>query len=143
MKKILIALCLIVITGFSTLSFAETNQDSKVTASISEIASQGGAIYSTKEYQDQLEATNNRIDAYINKKFPVPTADQSASGGDVIIMSSGGKTLSVPLYKQELSYWCGPASTQMTVKYVKGVKYSQTTLAAKLAPIHPAHTSIK
>ena len=40
------------------------------------------------------------------------------------------KFLSVPVFRQETKYWCGPASVQMIVKYKTGKKVSQSTLAS-------------
>ena len=40
------------------------------------------------------------------------------------------KFLSVPVFRQETKYWCGPASVQMIVKYQTGKKVSQSTLAS-------------
>lgn len=36
----------------------------------------------------------------------------------------------VPTYKQENGYYCGPASLQMTLKHITGTKYSQSSLAS-------------
>ncbi|MDD4402401.1 MAG: C39 family peptidase [Desulfitobacteriaceae bacterium] len=41
------------------------------------------------------------------------------------------RVLNVPTYKQEKSYWCGPACLQMVIKYVTGSKISQETLATE------------
>ncbi|MBN2286387.1 MAG: C39 family peptidase [Tissierellales bacterium] len=46
--------------------------------------------------------------------------------------SGGSGALSVPVYEQEYDYYCGPASVQMVVKYEKGIKYSQDTLASDM-----------
>lgn len=35
----------------------------------------------------------------------------------------------VPTYKQENGYYCGPASLQMTLKHITGTKFTQTELA--------------
>lgn len=41
------------------------------------------------------------------------------------------RVLNVPTYKQEKSYWCGPACLQMVIKYVTGSTISQATLASE------------
>lgn len=41
------------------------------------------------------------------------------------------RVLNVPTYKQEKSYWCGPACLQMVIKYVTGSLISQATLASE------------
>ena len=46
--------------------------------------------------------------------------------------SSSSNYLSVPLYKQETTYYCGPASAKMVISYVTGTSYSQSTLAASM-----------
>lgn len=40
------------------------------------------------------------------------------------LRSSGGKTLSTPLYRQPDEFTCGPTCMQMILKYVTGVKYN-------------------
>ncbi|MFR6247183.1 MAG: C39 family peptidase [Romboutsia timonensis] len=43
-----------------------------------------------------------------------------------------GVTKSVPYYKQETSYYCGPATTKQTLQYVKGSSPTQKTIANSL-----------
>lgn len=64
---------------------------------------------------EQVNGTNQKIDAYIAMK---QNTRSSSSNG-----------LAVPLYQQELTYYCGPACVQMAVSYITGTKYSQSTLA--------------
>lgn len=46
-----------------------------------------------------------------------------------IISSVTSKVLSVPYYKQETGYYCGPATTKQTLQFVKGSSPSQSTIA--------------
>jgi len=41
-------------------------------------------------------------------------------------------SLSVPYYKQEKSYWCGPATTKQTIQLIKGSSSSQTSIASAI-----------
>ena len=50
--------------------------------------------------------------------------------------SSGSETLSVPLYKQENNYYCGPASVQMVLKY-----FGYTATQSKLGSIMNTNSS--
>lgn len=63
----------------------------------------------------EIEEVNKRIDEYFANK--ISPASSSSNG------------LSVPLYKQDNSYYCGPASVQMAVKYITGITYQQSVLA--------------
>lgn len=41
-------------------------------------------------------------------------------------------TLNVPAYKQETSYWCGPATTKQTMQFLTGSSNSQSSIASSL-----------
>ncbi|MGF9977338.1 C39 family peptidase [Viridibacillus arvi] len=42
------------------------------------------------------------------------------------------KLLAVPSYKQETSYWCGPATTKQVLSFINGSAGTQTTIAKDL-----------
>lgn len=126
MKRYFIAISLVLIMSFSTVSFADNSVNSTITDT-NESVLQGGDIYYTEDYQNQIKDTNEKIDKYLKNKN---INNNSSLFNNIGIMSSGSNSLSVPLYLQEQYYYCGPASTQMVLKYVTGVKYSQSTLAS-------------
>ncbi|NLV86415.1 MAG: hypothetical protein GX025_04280 [Clostridiales bacterium] len=71
--------------------------------------------YYTSEYQAELALTKERAEQYVAQ----PSMLRSGMAG----------SLAVPLYKQETTFYCGPASIQMTLKYANGTKYSQSSIA--------------
>lgn len=66
--------------------------------------------------KEAVEELNEAIDLYIETK----SATRSTSG----------KNLSVTLYQQNNTYYCGPACVQMAIKYLTGTLYSQSTLGS-------------
>ena len=69
--------------------------------------------------QAEVDAVNTQIDEFMNNA--------------VVPYSNSSNGLSVPLYQQANSYYCGPASVQMVVKYITGVYIQQSTLASSRA----------
>ncbi len=86
--------------------------------------------YYDADYQKEIQETNQKVDAYFNQKFK--NGKISSVDGKIIPMSGSAKYLSVTLRKQENSYYCGPASTQMALQYVTGTLYSQSSLATDM-----------
>lgn len=72
------------------------------------------------ERLEEIAETNEKIDNYISQKFASPAR------------SSSSNYLNVPLYQQINSYYCGPASVQMVVKYCTNSLISQSTLASSM-----------
>lgn len=68
--------------------------------------------------QAEVDAVNTQIDEFMNNA--------------VVPYSNSSNGLSVPLYQQANSYYCGPASVQMVVKYITGVYIQQSTLASSM-----------
>lgn len=68
--------------------------------------------------QAEVDAVNTQIDEFMNNA--------------VVPYSNSSNGLSVPVYQQANSYYCGPASVQMVVKYITGVYIQQSTLASSM-----------
>ncbi len=66
----------------------------------------------------RVQETNQKIDEYLQNKISP--------------CSSSSNYLSVPLYRQETTYYCGPASAKMVISYVTGTAYAQSTLASSM-----------
>ncbi|WP_247900336.1 C39 family peptidase [Paenibacillus pabuli] len=58
-------------------------------------------------------------------------AEQLASGISMFALGES-KTIAVPSYQQEKSYWCGPATTKQVLGFFNGSSSSQTTYAKEL-----------
>lgn len=105
---IMLNLILVVSIMWPTAIFADSDID--------ETLRQAPDIYS----EENIKETNilkSRVEEHNNKKL--------------MARIGGNKRLSVPLYKQENSYYCGPASAQMTLSYLYG-SVSQSTLARNM-----------
>lgn len=92
--------------------------------------------YYSKKHQDEIEKTNKNIDKYIKENF----ANEKSK--EISINAGATKNLSVPLYKQENDYYCGPASAQMLLKYVKGTLYTQTNLGTAMGTTRASGTLV-
>ncbi len=75
--------------------------------------------YFSQEYQNALREHNEEVSEYIEDK-------------NVNARVSSSKVLAVPLYQQELTYYCGPASVQMVLSYINNRSYSQDYLAGQM-----------
>lgn len=66
--------------------------------------------------------------AKLNRKIESmkPLANETAT------TRAGDKILNVPKYTQENGYYCIPACAQIVIQYVRGIKYSQSDLAASM-----------
>ncbi len=92
-------------------------------------------LYNKKMRIIELENQNN----ILNKE--IPTSDSKINlGADYsirgVVIDPGDdpqlpntKTISVPVFKQETNYWCGPATTKQVIHYIKGYSSSQGTYA--------------
>lgn len=47
-------------------------------------------------------------------------------------MATSTRTLNVPTYQQETSYWCGPANIKQVIQYINGSSQSQSTYASDM-----------
>jgi Peptidase_C39 like family len=52
--------------------------------------------------------------------------------GPTVIPGGTYRTLAVPSFEQQTSYWCGPATTKQVLHYLNGSSSSQSTIASGL-----------
>lgn len=102
----------IILTGF-IVSFAEEFEGDTIPAE------EHAPKLNSNEVQEEIEKQNKISEEYFNNK--------RTQG--IGILSSGSRRLSVPLRQQQNSYYCGPASVQMTILQLRGSSPSQQTLA--------------
>lgn len=55
---------------------------------------------------------------------------------------AGSRYLNVSAFKQDNSYFCGPASAQMVIHYLTSTKYSQSTLASSMGTTSASGTYV-
>lgn len=106
--KVIIAVLMFSVFVSSTVLASEEDGTSIGLDDVSE------KITETQEYKDWVYEFNRRASTRISPK----TGEQ--------------KTLNIIGRVQETSYWCGPASAQIVIRYLTGKYYSQSTLAASM-----------
>src|SRR5690606_25663425 len=84
----------------------------------------------------EQKATNMEV----NISTPI-TEEQIEKLSDNIMVTATTKTLNVPLYGQETSYYCGPASAQMIAKYY-GVSHTQNYIYGVMGGVAPNGLSV-
>lgn len=137
-KTISLVLVLAMSLAVSVPGFAAEKQSD---ISISAILEQAPSYYEAS-YQKEIQETNQKINDYLSKKNFFKVDKDLRINGEISPMSGSSKYLSVSLRKQENSYYCGPASTQMTLNYIKGILYSQSALATDMGTTSASGTYV-
>lgn len=70
--------------------------------------------------EEQLKNEQNRAKAQLEKQ------------NLVLPLSTGSRTINIPTYQQEKSYWCGPANIKQVIQYMTGSSSSQSTYASSM-----------
>jgi hypothetical protein len=73
----------------------------------------------------ELDAT---LDKYLNGNFN----DEIINTNSMYATANFSYKLSVPNYRQETSYWCGPANIKQVLQYINGSSLSQATYASSM-----------
>ncbi|MBU5428237.1 C39 family peptidase [Tissierella pigra] len=81
------------------------------------------------EVQEQIKSQNEVSEKYFNMKR---SQRLQKFYGNIQPYSYDSKRLNVPLRQQEETYYCGPASAQMTILYLQGQSPTQRTLASNM-----------
>lgn len=76
----------------------------------------------------QKAATKEQINDLLMKKAAIESSQSRAN----IAATYSASTISVTYYKQETSYYCGPATTKQTIQYMNGKSDTQSTIAKAL-----------
>ncbi|WP_425756047.1 C39 family peptidase [Ihubacter sp. rT4E-8] len=109
-KPVGVVLCVaLIINLFPGVIFAGTEKEDR-------ILKQAPQVY-TKKNMEETEILKENVQTYMKTIEPYEV--------------TGKKNLDVPLYKQSNNYYCGPASTRMTLKYL-GKDITQSALASQM-----------
>lgn len=115
MKKIFsLTLLIALIISMCLPTFAYTDLSCNTDTNSEYVKLHGGSI------EDQQKNEENRRKAQLeleNLVFP---------------LSTDSRTLSIPTYQQEKSYWCGPANIKQVIQYINGSSESQSTYASSM-----------
>ncbi|PHS29677.1 MAG: hypothetical protein COA82_12525 [Alkaliphilus sp.] len=106
MKKIIFALCSLIILSFTSIGLAGTsdlNNVNNFTHTISE---------------DEILENERRMEEHKNNMLQ--------------FNQSFFKSLSVPIFEQETSYYCGPATVKQTLQFINANSSSQSVYAGRL-----------
>lgn len=74
--------------------------------------------FNTPQKQTEIQEMNDIVNKYIEKSIKSNASDS--------------KRLNVPLFQQEETYYCGPASAKMVIHYIDGRSPSQSKLASNM-----------
>lgn len=117
-----------------------------VSMSISVFAAESGTVGPTDgDVITEKKSIDQQLSEYLARTDKTPEAKQAAlqkaelaksltNGTNILSHASRAtsKNLSMTFYSQSNSYYCGPATTQQTLKYLNGSSPSQSTLATEL-----------
>lgn len=122
----LFLLSFVIISMCTQLSFAQENLKEEVV--VDQVESEK-IYYGDKEERIRVQAPDYYTEEY--QQFIKDNIEHSEEQvyNRIVPMSVDSRRLSVPLVKQETTYYCGPASLKMVLSY-KGKSYSQSTLAS-------------
>ncbi|MBN3554020.1 C39 family peptidase [Fictibacillus nanhaiensis] len=81
---------------------------------------------------DIKSSSQKRMEQEKEKDFKQWKETKSAKVGVFAIPGGTYRAISVPSFKQETSYWCGPATTKQVLHYLNGSSSSQSTYASGL-----------
>lgn len=134
-KLVLTALCLTPIPVQAEQPDPDIDLDPVAEGSCAEsaISPEGEAVFWTQENLSHLDQKIQMLQDQ-NAARIAPLSNSLSNSGDII--------LDTPRYTQETSYYCVPASVQILVEYVTGVKYSQSDLANAMSTSYPVGTYI-
>lgn len=147
MKKIVkscFMLVLITALGLNVISANALSNDKvgDTNEEIFEMSGDCGDIYTHEPItlDQQLENVINSEEINEGQKLKVISKINSAKeineGQENSIVTRASNTYnctrSIPYYKQQNSYYCGPATTKQSLQYLKGTSPSQSTIASSL-----------
>lgn len=83
-----------------------------------------------KLFQKKVNEHNELLMKIKNEK--TKSEGNQKEGTISALATSYSGSLAVPYFKQETSYWCGPATTKQTVHFFNGYSSSQSTIATAI-----------